>query len=163
MLTNALGVSCAYAEYVLRTFNIRSKYAARRLVIRYAYASHTLNKKPRWALAYGNVCERMSNLQVTFMNLCITCSLRTPNLRVTYYQYVGICWKFCACTKFLGVHDVRQRMPAYCSVYVTCAKLMPNVCNVHQPMDKISHTSAYVGAIRCGVSKCGPMVFKHAL
>ena len=83
MLTNALGVSCAYAEYVLRTFNIRcirSKYAARRLVIRYAYASHTLNKKPRWALAYDNVCERMSNLLVTLMNLCITSSLRTPNL-----------------------------------------------------------------------------------
>ena len=29
---------------------------------------------------------------------------------------------------------------------------MPNVCNVHQRMDKMSHTSAYVGAIRCGVS-----------
>ena len=55
-LTNALRVSCAYAEYVLRmfktyaayvlrTFNIRcirSNYAARRLVMRYAYASHTL-------------------------------------------------------------------------------------------------------------------------
>ena len=81
--TVLLGVSCAYAEYVVRTFSIRcirSKYAARRLVIRYAYASHTLNKKPRWALAYDNVCERMSNLQVTLMNLCITCSLRTPNL-----------------------------------------------------------------------------------
>ena len=69
-----------------------------------------------------------------------------------YYQYVGIRWKFCACTKFLGVHDVRQRMPAFCSVPLTYAKLMPNVCNVHQRMDKISHTSAYVGAIRCGVS-----------
>ena len=54
--------------------------------------------------------------------------------------------------KFLGVHDVRQRMSAYCSVPLTYAKLMPNVCNVHQRMDKISHTSAYVGAIRCGVS-----------
>ena len=45
VLTNALRVSCAYAEYVLRTFNIRgirSEYAARRLVMRYAYASHTL-------------------------------------------------------------------------------------------------------------------------
>ena len=53
---------------------------------------------------------------------------------------------------FLGVHDVRQRMPAYCSVPLTYAELMPNVCNVHQRMDKISRTSAYVGAIRCGVS-----------
>ena len=52
----------------------------------------------------------------------------------------------------MGVHDVRQRIPAYCSVPLTYAKLMPNVCNVHQRMDKISHTSAYVGAIRCGVS-----------
>ena len=43
-------------------------------------------------------------------------------------------------------------MPAYCSVPITYAKLTPNVCNVHQRMDKISHTSAYVGAIRCGVS-----------
>ena len=43
-------------------------------------------------------------------------------------------------------------MPAYCSVPVTYAKLMPNGCNVHQRMDKMSHTSAYVGAIRCGVS-----------
>ena len=60
---------------------------------------------------------------------------------------------FCiACSKFLGVHDVRQHMPAYCSVPLTYAKLMPNVCNVHQRMDKISHTSAYVGAIRFGVS-----------
>ena len=44
-LTNALRVSCAYAENVLRTFNIRfirSEYAARRLAMRYAYASHTL-------------------------------------------------------------------------------------------------------------------------
>ena len=56
--------------------------------------------------------------------------------------------------KILGEHDVLQRMPAYCSVPVTYKKLMPNVCNVHQRtcMDKISHTSAYVGAIRCGVS-----------
>ena len=54
--------------------------------------------------------------------------------------------------KILGVHDVRQRMPAYCSVPVTYANLMSNVCNVHQRMNKISHTSAYVGAIRCGVS-----------
>ena len=52
----------------------------------------------------------------------------------------------------MGVHGVRQRMPAYCSVHVTYAKLMPNVCNLHQRMDKMSHTSAYVGAIRCGVS-----------
>ena len=43
-------------------------------------------------------------------------------------------------------------MPAYCSVPITYARLIPNVCNVHQRMDKISHTSAYVGAIRCGVS-----------
>ena len=43
-------------------------------------------------------------------------------------------------------------MPAYCSVPLTYAKLIPNVCSVHQRMDKISHTSAYVGAIRCGVS-----------
>ena len=43
-------------------------------------------------------------------------------------------------------------MPAYCSVPLTYAKLMPNVCNVHQRMDKISHTSAYISAIRCGVS-----------
>ena len=81
-LTNALRVSCAYAEYVLRTFNIcciRSEYAARRLVMRYAHASHTL-KTSRRVLAYGNVCERMSYLQVTFVNLCITYSLRTPNL-----------------------------------------------------------------------------------
>ena len=56
-LTNALRVSCAYAEYVLRTFNIRcirSEYAARRLVMLYAYASHTL-KTSRRALAYDNV------------------------------------------------------------------------------------------------------------
>ena len=43
-------------------------------------------------------------------------------------------------------------MSAYCNVPVTNAKLMPNVCKVHQRMDKISHTSAYVGAIRCDVS-----------
>ena len=72
-------------------------------------------------------------------------------------EILAIRWKFCACTKFLGVHDVRQRMPAYCSVPLTYAKLMPNVCNVHQRMDKISHTSAYVGAIRCGVST--PLLF----
>ena len=45
VLTNALRVSCAYAEYVLSTFNIRcirSDYAARSLTMRYACASHTL-------------------------------------------------------------------------------------------------------------------------
>ena len=73
----------------------------------------------------------------------IAYSLRTPNLLVTYYQYVAIRWKFCACT---------QRMTEYCSVPVTYAKLMPNMCNVHQRMDNMSHTSSYVGAIRCGVS-----------
>ena len=48
-LTNVLRVSCAYAEYVLRTFNIRCvrpEHAARTLAMRYAYASHTLNKNP---------------------------------------------------------------------------------------------------------------------
>ena len=60
VLTIALRVSCAYAEYVLCTFSIRcirSKYAARRLVMRYAYASHTL-KHPGglWRMAtYANV------------------------------------------------------------------------------------------------------------
>ena len=57
--------SCAYAEYVLRTFNmryIRSEYAVRRLAMRYAYASHTL-KTSRGTLAYDNVCERLSYLQ----------------------------------------------------------------------------------------------------
>ena len=81
-LTNALRVSCAYAEYVLRTFNIRcirANYAARRLVMRYAYASHTL-KTYRRALAYDKVCVRKSYLQVTLMNLCLTYSYRTPNL-----------------------------------------------------------------------------------
>ena len=72
-LTNALRVSFAYAEYVLRTFNIRcirSNYAARRLVMRYAYASHTLKTSKR-ALSYDKVCKRMSYLQVMFMNLCM--------------------------------------------------------------------------------------------
>ena len=46
----------------------------------------------------------------------------------------------------------RIRMPAYCSVPVPYAKLMPNVCNVHQRMGILSHTSAYVGGLRCGVS-----------
>ena len=57
VLTTALRVSCAYADYVLRTFNvrcIRSEYAAHRLVMRYAYASHTLKTSMR-ALAYDNV------------------------------------------------------------------------------------------------------------
>ena len=85
MLTNALRVTCAYAEYVLSTFNIRclrSEYAARRLLIRYAHASDTLKTSSR-ALTYDNVCERMSDLHVTSMSLYITYSLRTPNLRVT--------------------------------------------------------------------------------
>ena len=54
--------------------------------------------------------------------------------------------------KILDVHDVRQPTPEYCSVPVTYAKLMPNVCNVHQSMDNISYTSAYVGAIHCVLS-----------
>ena len=57
VLTNARRVSCAHAEYVLCTFNIRcirSEYAARWLEMRYAYASHTL-KTPRRTLAYDNV------------------------------------------------------------------------------------------------------------
>ena len=57
-------------------------------------------------------------------------------------------------------------MSAYCSVPLTYAKLMPNVCNVHQRMDKISHTSAYVGAIRCGVSTpsvCRDLKHAHAI
>ena len=60
-LTNALRVSCAYAEYVFRTLNIRcicSEHAARTLVMRYAYASHMLNKIPGelWrTTTYANV------------------------------------------------------------------------------------------------------------
>ena len=53
-LTNALNVSCAYAEYVLRMFNIRgicAEQAARTLVMRYAYASNMLNKNP------GELCR----------------------------------------------------------------------------------------------------------
>ena len=57
------------------------------------------------------------------------------------------------CThEILGVYDLLQPMPAYCSVRVSYAKFMPSVCNVHQHMDKISRTSVYVGAIRCCVS-----------
>ena len=60
-LTNALRVSCAYAEYVIHTFNIRcirSEHAVRTLVMRYVYASHTLNKNPGefWrTTTYANV------------------------------------------------------------------------------------------------------------
>ena len=51
----------------------------------------------------------------------------------------------------MGVHDARQRMPVNCSVPVTYGKLMPSVCNVHQRMEQMSHTSAYVGSRHTGV------------
>ena len=54
------------------------------------------------------------------MNLCITYSLG-----------------------FAGVHNVRQRVTAYCIVPVTYAKRMPNVSNVYQRINRMSHTSAY--------------------
>ena len=44
------------------------------------------------------------------------------------------------------------RMSTYTnSVFVTCLKLMSNVFSVHQRTCLISHTSAYVGAIRRSV------------
>ena len=43
----------------------------------------------------------------------------------------------------------------YYSVFVTCLKLMSNVFSVHQRTCLISHTSAYVGAIRRSVT--GPL------
>ena len=48
--------------------------------------------------------------------------------------------------------NVHQRMPTYGSVSVTYEKRIPGVCNVHQRSSSISHTSAYVGAIRCSVT-----------
>ena len=55
----ALALINAYAEYVPRTFNIRSirsEYAARRLAMHYANDSHTL-KTSRRAWAYDNVAN----------------------------------------------------------------------------------------------------------
>ena len=46
-------------------------------------------------------------------------------------------------------------MSTYYSVFVTCLKLMSNVFSVHQRTCLISHTSAYVGAIRRSVT--GPL------
>ena len=46
-------------------------------------------------------------------------------------------------------------MLTYYSVFVTCLKLMSNVFSVHQRTRLISHTSAYVGAIRRSVT--GPL------
>ena len=43
-------------------------------------------------------------------------------------------------------------MPTYGSVSVTYEKRIPGVCNVHQHFSLISHTSAYVSAIRCSVT-----------
>ena len=99
--------------------------------MRSAYASHTLSKHSGGFRPMTNVCEHMSFFQVTFMKLCITYSLRTPNFEqciISTSAYVGNFMN----DKISGVYDVRLRMQAYCSVPVTYTKRMPNVCNVRQ-------------------------------
>ena len=58
--------------------------------------------------------------------------------------------------KMLDLFAVSQRIPTYYSVFVACLKLIRNVLSVYQRTWLISHTSAYVGAIRRSVT--GPQV-----
>ena len=85
---------------------------------------------------------RPHTLVLTYLNVCITYSLRTSNVCLTYKQYVGVR----ASTKFWDLFTVWQRIPTYSSVFVTCLKLISNVFSVHQRTCLISHRSAYVGA-----------------
>ena len=55
----------------------------------------------------------------------------------------------------LDLFAVSQRIPTYYSVFVACLKLICNVLSVYQRTCLISHTSAYVGAIRRSVT--GPL------
>ena len=55
----------------------------------------------------------------------------------------------------LGLLAVCQRISTYCSVFVTCLKRISNVLSIYQRTCEISHTSAYVGAIRRSVT--GPL------
>ena len=66
-------------------FGISFTYISCTLLARwtYSYAMHTLHTRYAslsQAVMYDNVCQRMSNLSITFMNLCIAHSLRTPNV-----------------------------------------------------------------------------------
>ena len=55
----------------------------------------------------------------------------------------------------LDLLAVCQRISTYCSVFVTCLKRITNVLSIYQRTCEISHTSAYVGAIRRSVT--GPL------
>ena len=55
----------------------------------------------------------------------------------------------------LDLFAVSQRIPTYYSVFVACLKLICNVLSVYHSTCLISHTSAYVAAIRRSVT--GPL------
>ena len=59
-----------------------------------------------------------------------------------------------------------RRTTTYChciySVTVTYEKLMPNVCNVHQRIDEMSHTSVYVGVIRLCILHSDSSRIRHS-
>ena len=81
---------------------------------------HTLHKRYigfQRAATYVNVCERVSNEHVTYVNVCVTYMLCMSNVCLTYRSYVGIHWKFYACTKFSVRFDVWQRIPTYTNVW----------------------------------------------
>ena len=67
-----------------------------------------------------------------------------------YKQYVCIRWNFLCMHKILDLFLIWQCIPTYCSVFVTCLKLISILFSVHQRTCWIYHKSAYVGAM----SKC---------
>ena len=76
---------------------------------------HMLHKRYtsfQWAATYANVCEPVSNVHVTYMNVCITYMLRMSNICLTYKQYVGMYTLEILCM------TMHQRMPRYGSVPV---------------------------------------------
>lgn len=82
------------------------------------------------ALLVSDVCQCVSNLDVIYGNFRITYLSHTCNLCLMYQQHVGICWKFCVCTKYLAGISVQQLLPSYIYMVITYSKLTPNLCNL---------------------------------
>ena len=61
-----------------------------------------------------DVCERVSNVYVMYVNVCITYLLCMSNVCLTYKQYIDIRWKFCAMHKIL---EQVGRMAMYANVW----------------------------------------------
>ena len=146
-LTSALSIL-----YGKRTLKTHRPYADRTFRTRYQHAEGSSWNWHILCPPTSAYCRRSVSLRLPCHgraershSVCIACSLRTG--RTSAYAE-----NFCACIKFVGVHNELRRTSAYDTVIWTLAQpppdVLPTCISVWQRMTKSRHTQAYAELIR---------------